>query len=98
MRMVGMNLASRHWPVGRLPRGPGDPGDEGSLMGDSQRIEGDRGADGLTTVTFSRPPANALNSDVIDDVQRLGDELIADPPRVVVLRSSAPMFMAGGDL
>jgi enoyl-CoA hydratase/carnithine racemase len=67
-------------------------------MGDYRHIEVDRGSDGLTRVTFARPPANALNSEVIDDVQQCGAELIADPPRVVVLASSAPMFMAGADL
>jgi enoyl-CoA hydratase len=56
------------------------------------------GAQGLTRVTFNRPPANALNSDLIEDVQRCAETLIAEPPRVVVLASSAPMFMAGADL
>jgi enoyl-CoA hydratase len=68
------------------------------MMGEYNHIQVDRGGNGLTRVTFARPPANALNSDLIDDVQRIGDELIADPPRVVVLASAAPMFMAGADL
>ena len=67
-------------------------------MTDYHHLRAERGATGLTRVTFARPPANALNSQVIDDVQRCAEELIADPPRVVVLASAAPMFMAGADL
>src|SRR6202007_286128 len=62
------------------------------------RLRIERRPNGLTRVTFARPPANALNSQVIDDVQRCAEELIADAPRVVVLASAAPMFMAGADL
>jgi enoyl-CoA hydratase/carnithine racemase len=67
-------------------------------MGGYHHISVEAGDDGLTTVTFNRPPANALNAEVIDDVQRCADELITRRPRVVVLASSAPMFMAGADL
>jgi len=67
-------------------------------MGGYHHISVEAGDDGLIWVTFNRPPANALNSDVIDDVQRCAEALIADSPRVVVLGSSAPMFMAGADL
>ena len=67
-------------------------------MTDYHHLRIERDAGGLTRVTFARPPANALNSQVIDDVQRCAEELIADSPRVVVLASAAPMFMAGADL
>ena len=67
-------------------------------MTDYQHMRVERGTGGLTRVTFDRPPANALNSEVIDEVQRCSEELITDPPRVVVLASAAPMFMAGADL
>jgi enoyl-CoA hydratase/carnithine racemase len=67
-------------------------------MSDYRHIRVERGGDGLTRVIFARPPANALNSEVIDDVQRCAEDLAADPPRVVVLGSAAPMFMAGADL
>jgi enoyl-CoA hydratase/carnithine racemase len=67
-------------------------------MMDYRHIRVERAANGLTRVTFARPPANALNSEVIDDVQRCAEELTVDTPRVVVLASAAPMFMAGADL
>jgi enoyl-CoA hydratase/carnithine racemase len=67
-------------------------------MTDYHHLRVERGASGLTRVTFARPPANALNSQVIDDVQYCAEELAADTPRVVVLASAAPMFMAGADL
>src|SRR5260370_37227200 len=67
-------------------------------MTDYHHLRIERGATGLARVTFARPPANALNSQVIDDVQRCAEELVADSPRVVVLASAAPMFMAGADL
>ncbi len=69
-----------------------------STMTDYHHLRIERGGNGLTRVTFARPPANALNSQVIDDVQRCAEELAADSPRVVVLASAAPMFMAGADL
>ena len=46
-------------------------------MTDYHHLRAERGATGLTRVTFARPPANALNSQVIDDVQRCAEELIA---------------------
>ena len=67
-------------------------------MTDYHHLRIERGANGLTRVTFARPPANALNAEVIDDVQRSAEELAANPARVVVLASAAPMFMAGADL
>jgi enoyl-CoA hydratase/carnithine racemase len=67
-------------------------------MSDYKHIRVTRADDGLTRVTFARPPANALNSEVIDEVQRCAEALIVSPPRVVVLNSAAPMFMAGADL
>jgi enoyl-CoA hydratase/carnithine racemase len=67
-------------------------------MTDYHHLRVERGASGLTRVTFDRPPANALNSEVIDEVQRCSEELIANSPRVVILASAAPMFMAGADL
>ncbi len=79
--------------------GPGIPVLQGREdVKDYHHIRVERAASGLTRVTFARPPANALNSEVIDDVQRCAEELTADPPRVVVLASAAPMFMAGADL
>jgi enoyl-CoA hydratase len=67
-------------------------------MSEYRHLIVESGASGLTRVTFNRPPANALNSEVISDIQRCGEALIANPPRVVVLASAAPMFMAGADL
>ena len=67
-------------------------------MTDYRHIAVEARADGLTRVTFVRPPANALNSDLIDDIQRCAEALSSDTPRVVVLDSAAPMFMAGADL
>lgn len=56
--------------------------------------------DGVTTVTMDRPPANAVNHDVITEIRQTAIAIDADPDvRVVVLRSAVPrMFMAGADL
>jgi enoyl-CoA hydratase len=56
--------------------------------------------DGVTTVTMDRPPANAVNHDVIREIREKAEAIDADPDvRVVVLRSAVPrMFMAGADL
>lgn len=67
-------------------------------MTDYKHLRVERGDSGLTRVTFARPPANALNPELIDDIRRCAEELAADTPHVVVLASAAPMFMAGADL
>jgi enoyl-CoA hydratase/carnithine racemase len=56
--------------------------------------------DAVTTVTMDRPPANALDHDVIREIRETAEAIDADPDvRVVVLRSAVPkMFMAGADL
>jgi enoyl-CoA hydratase len=63
-----------------------------------QHIRIDRKDDGLVHVTLDRPPANAVNKVVIDELARVAEKLSSDDTRVVVLRSAAPMFMAGADL
>lgn len=54
--------------------------------------------DGLVQVTLDRPPANALSVAVIDELGRAATELSGTDTRLVVLRSSQPVFMAGADL
>jgi enoyl-CoA hydratase len=53
----------------------------------------------VATVTLDRPPANALNRDLMDELASLAEHLESIGPRVVLLRSAlAKIFMAGADL
>jgi enoyl-CoA hydratase len=53
---------------------------------------------GLARVTMDRPPANALNLELIDELALVAKALSDDETRVVLLRSALPIFMAGADL
>jgi enoyl-CoA hydratase/carnithine racemase len=52
----------------------------------------------LATVVLDRPPANALSLQFMDEVDAITAYLETTELQLVVLRSSAPMFMAGADL
>ena len=49
-------------------------------------------------MTLNRPPANALDLELIDDLSHVAKLLCGDETRVVLLRSALPIFMAGADL
>jgi enoyl-CoA hydratase/carnithine racemase len=53
---------------------------------------------GATRVVMDRPPANALNDQLIDELTRMAKHLAETDHRVVLLTSAAPMFQAGADL
>ena len=53
---------------------------------------------GLARVTLSRPPANALNHGLIDELAATAELLSGDDTRVVIVSSALPIFMAGADL
>jgi enoyl-CoA hydratase/carnithine racemase len=55
-------------------------------------------AGGLARVTLNRPPANALNLELIDELALVAKMLSDDDTRVVLLGSALPIFMAGADL
>ena len=54
--------------------------------------------DGLATVTLNRPPANALNLELITELGLAAEELSRDGTRVTILQSSQKIFQAGADL
>ncbi|HTE63805.1 MAG TPA: enoyl-CoA hydratase/isomerase family protein [Solirubrobacteraceae bacterium] len=55
---------------------------------------------GVGTVSIDRPPANALNAELIGELGTILDAVIADPAvRCLVIASANPrFFMAGGDI
>lgn len=54
---------------------------------------------GVAIVTIDRPPANALNEELIDELQLTWGRLAADESvRAIVLTGNGRMFMAGADL
>jgi enoyl-CoA hydratase/carnithine racemase len=52
----------------------------------------------LAVVRLDRPPANALNPDVLDQFESARQQLAADPPGAVVLTGRERFFSAGVDL
>src|SRR5262249_2434685 len=56
-------------------------------------------ADGIATVTFDRPPANAQNRKTREELIRVFDAISArDDVRVAILTAAGDMFSAGADL
>jgi len=53
-------------------------------------------ADGVSTITLSRPPANALGEPIIDGLAAAFDQAQADNTAVVVIASSVSGFFAAG--
>jgi enoyl-CoA hydratase len=54
--------------------------------------------DGIVTVVAGRPPANAMDVGLLDDLVRAIEEVAADPPAAVVLAGRPGFFSAGADL
>ena len=52
----------------------------------------------LATVVMDRPPANALSHRFMDELAAVTARLEPSDIQLVILRSDAPMFMAGADL
>ena len=62
-------------------------------------VQTETSAEGVVTVTLDRAPVNAVSDEFAAELHRVADDLAADPgARVVVLRSSQKVFMAGADL
>jgi enoyl-CoA hydratase/carnithine racemase len=57
-------------------------------------------AEGVAVVTLARPPANALNRQLMDELRAVAEQFSGpEPPRAVILNSAVPgIFMAGADL
>jgi enoyl-CoA hydratase len=53
---------------------------------------------GIAIVTLDRPPVNAMNVALIQDIVAAFEELHADPPAAVVLAGLEGVFSAGADL
>ena len=55
---------------------------------------------GIETITFHRPEAlNALNSQVLDDIDRAVDDAAADPSvRVIIFTGEGKAFISGADI
>lgn len=67
-------------------------------MATLQHIHLDRTDNGAVYATLDRPPANAVNHEVISEIVAVAEEVSTDDTRVVILRSTSRMFMAGADL
>jgi enoyl-CoA hydratase len=57
-----------------------------------------RGDDGVAIVLVDRPPANAMNVDLLGDLVGAIEDVAADPPAAVVLAGRPGFFSAGADL
>jgi enoyl-CoA hydratase len=54
--------------------------------------------DGVTVLTFDRPPANALNIELLGELAAAFHHLAEAPPEAVVLAGRSGCFCAGADL
>lgn len=65
-----------------------------------QHLDVEIGADGVAVVTLNRPPANALNRELMDELRSVAEQFSGpEPPRAVILQSALDgVFMAGADL
>jgi enoyl-CoA hydratase len=54
--------------------------------------------DGVAVLSVDRPPANAMDVGLLDEVVAAVDRLAADPPRALVLAGRPGFFSAGADL
>src|SRR5215212_917896 len=57
-----------------------------------------RDVDGIAVVTMHRPPANALDPELVGETLAILDQLERDRPAAVVLAGSNGFFCAGADL
>jgi enoyl-CoA hydratase len=64
-------------------------------MGHVTREDSD---DGVVTLTLDRPPANAMDVELIADLNAAVARVASDPPRAVVLAGRPGFFSAGADL
>jgi enoyl-CoA hydratase len=55
-------------------------------------------ADGVAALTVDRPPANALDLELLDEIINAVEQVAADPPRALVLAGRKGFFSAGIDL
>jgi enoyl-CoA hydratase len=54
--------------------------------------------DGVTVLAVDRPPANAMDVELLAQLVAAVDDVAADPPRAVVLAGREGFFSAGADL
>jgi enoyl-CoA hydratase len=54
--------------------------------------------DGVAVLTADRPPVNAMNVELLEDLVAAVEQVAADPPNAVVLAGRPGSFSAGADL
>jgi enoyl-CoA hydratase len=54
--------------------------------------------DGVAVLTVDRPPVNAMNVELLEELVAVVGEVAADPPRALVLAGREGCFSAGADL
>lgn len=54
--------------------------------------------DGVVVLAVDRPPANALDVELLRDLVAAVERVAVDPPRALVLRGREGFFSAGADL
>jgi enoyl-CoA hydratase len=65
----------------------------------SKTIEVERSQTGVTTISLSRPPVNAVTPDLIDEFLQAIDAVAEDPDsRAIVLKGAGGRFCAGADI
>jgi enoyl-CoA hydratase/carnithine racemase len=70
----------------------------GDVAGEADVVLAERRSDGVALVTLNRPKSNALSLSVLERLQAVLDELVADPPGALVLWGGRRIFCAGADI
>jgi len=63
-----------------------------------QLVQLDRRDDGVAVVTLVRPKVNALNTELLSQLEVVADDLTANPPGAVVITGGDRVFAAGADI
>ncbi len=63
-----------------------------------QLVQLDRRDDGVAVITLVRPKVNALNTELLSQLETITSELTADPPGAVVVTGGERVFAAGADI
>ncbi|NOX30877.1 MAG: enoyl-CoA hydratase/isomerase family protein [Actinobacteria bacterium] len=63
-----------------------------------QLVQLDRRDDGVAVITLVRPKVNALNIELLSQLEVVADDLTANPPGAVVITGGDRVFAAGADI
>jgi enoyl-CoA hydratase len=67
-------------------------------MSDYELLTMERDENDVAVVTLANGKVNALSGELVDEIQKVADELTAEPPAAVVVTGGDKIFAAGADI